>query len=217
MHSNDSRQSTIDDSDGPSTAQQGSIGARLRAHRKQKRLSIYQLSELSGVSVGMISQIERDKTNPSLKLLENLRAALGLTLSELLEEYTPVFSGSQAPSGPSEPLGFVRRRQDRPRFLVGKIPLEKELLSPGGAEGIEMIIIHFPPHSSNQDVIIMAGQKAGVVLEGTLRLVVNGVTALLEPGDSFQFDSSIPHSVHNDSAESMRVLWIISPFKPALF
>jgi len=195
-----------------------SIAERLLNHRKNKGLSIQQLSQRSGLSMGMISQIERGKTNPSLKSLEKLREALGLRLSELLEDYIALPRSSDDPvaSHDGNP-NFVRRAENRPHFLVGKVPLEKELLSPVGMDGLEMMIIHFPPHSANEDVIISPGQKAGLVLSGKVNLIVDGVEVTLRKGDSFQFDSSLGHSIRNIFEVTAQVLWIISPFRQALF
>ncbi len=195
-----------------------SVAQRVHNQRKRKQLSIQKLSSLSGVSVGMISQIERGKTNPSLKLLEKLRQALGVSLSELLEDYVPTSpSSSNRIVGDSGTPSFVRRASERPHFLVGKIPLEKELLSPVGMDGLEMMIIHFPPKSANEDVIIAPGQKAGLVLAGKIDLIVDGVDVSLGRGDSFQFDSTLPHSIRNEYDKTAQVLWIMSPFRQALF
>jgi quercetin dioxygenase-like cupin family protein len=55
------------------------------------------------------------------------------------------------------------------------------------------------------------GQKAGLLLEGRVKLSVAGTETVLEEGDSFQFDSTLPHGVHNESANTAKVLWMISP------
>src|SRR5690625_3472249 len=57
------------------------IGRALRKNRKKSGLSLRTLAELSGVSVGMISGIERDISNPSLKTLTKLRHALDMPLN----------------------------------------------------------------------------------------------------------------------------------------
>ena len=63
-----------------------SLGARLRQLRTARDLTIAQLAERAGVSSGLISQIERGNSNPSIKTLQRLRAALGVNLWEFLED-----------------------------------------------------------------------------------------------------------------------------------
>ena len=52
------------------------VGARLRALRNARGLSVNELALRAGVSVGTVSQVERNKANPSVRILERLRQAL---------------------------------------------------------------------------------------------------------------------------------------------
>lgn len=199
-------------------ANRAKIGKTLLATRKDKHLSISELAKRSGVSAGMISQIERELANPSIRILEKLRTALGIPLSALLEggKQLPPTSANNGVKGKGalkDPY-FVRREKDRPQFNVGTAPLYKELLSPSGADGMQFMIIEFPPHSKSDDIAIGVGLKAGLVLEGQLHLNVDGELAILDVGDSFQFDSSRPHGVGNQQSYPCRVLWIMGTLRP---
>lgn len=178
------------------------VGGRLQAMRKQQRLSISQLASISGVSAGMISQIERGKTNPSIKILDRLRMALGVPLTALLEE------------GRGRDIDlkqdFVRRGGDRPGFAVGEAGMTKELLSPSGAHDLQLMLITLPPGVASADVLLGEGEKAGLVLEGVLTIAVDGDEFVLNPGDSFQFKSHLPHRVTNSGRAPAKILWIMS-------
>lgn len=185
------------------------LGPRLRGLRRTADLSLIQLADKSGVSVGMISQIERNLSNPSVRTLERLREALGIPLTTLLEGddgYSPV---NEAPPE------FVRRAKDRPHFSVGKGGLQKELLSPHGDYDIKFMFISFPPHTKSVDILVGPGEKAGVVLEGEIDLTVAGSTERLQAGDSFQFSSMLSHRVENSSDEPAQLLWIMNT-KPSV-
>ncbi len=62
------------------------IGSRLKTLRKARNLTITKLALLANVSAGAISQIERNLTNPTVRVLEQLRMVLKVPLTAFLEE-----------------------------------------------------------------------------------------------------------------------------------
>lgn len=190
----------------------GTVGSRLRRLRRDLNLSLKTLAELADVSVGMISQIERDQANPSILVLEKLRTALHVPLSALLEG-----EGTTGPAPvPPQVPDFVRRADQRPRFRVGPNGLLKELLSPPGDHDLQFMVILIPPHSRSEEVLLGRGEKAGMVLEGTISLVLANREAILNVGDSFQFSSAIPHGVSNPTDTPARLLWIMNTERPVI-
>lgn len=184
------------------------VGARLRALRVKQGLSVNELAMRAGVSAGTVSQVERNKANPSVRILERLRQALSVPLSALLEE----------DDAASDPVAgdFVRRESERPVFDVGRQGIQKELLSPHGEHDLKMMIIQLPAGAGSDEVLVGVGEKAGLVLEGTLVLNVGDRRAVLRAGDSFQFKSTVPHSVRNESSETARVLWVMNTLPPVV-
>lgn len=180
------------------------IGARIRALRLARGMSVNRLAAAAGVSAGIVSQIERERANPSLNTIEKICAALAVPTDTILT----VEPASADPS-------FVCRAASRRNILVGTAPILKEMMiAPAGSPNLRMMMIALPPRSENLDVVIEVGQKAGFVLEGEIRIVVKGEAARLAPGDGFQFSSDQPHSLHNDSDAPAKVFWIISKGSP---
>lgn len=62
------------------------IGPKIRELRKSKKLSIADLSNMSGLSTGLISQIERDKVVPSITAMLNIVNALDVTMGYFFDE-----------------------------------------------------------------------------------------------------------------------------------
>lgn len=62
------------------------ISKRLKEIRKAKEISVYRLSQLSGVSETHIRDLERGDRNPSLDTISKIAVAMGLSLPELLNE-----------------------------------------------------------------------------------------------------------------------------------
>ena len=62
------------------------LGEKLKNFRKQNKLSLGKLSELSGVGKTHLWSIEKDKTNPSLSILEKLANTYHISVGELVSE-----------------------------------------------------------------------------------------------------------------------------------
>src|SRR6478609_2316976 len=81
------------------------IGERLREARQSQGLTARDVARRVGVSPSLISQIERDKVNPSVSTLWGLVTVLGLTMSDLFSEVErPQVAPSTEASPPPAPL-----------------------------------------------------------------------------------------------------------------
>lgn len=177
------------------------VGATLRKLRKQKKMSLDALAQASGVSMGMISQVERGIANPSMRLLTALRRALNISMQELFGETkreTPCIGEAS----------FVRRRAQRPILDLGM--LHKELLTPPDHQNLQIMILRLEPGgTSGGRALSYPAEKGGLVLSGNVVLNVDDVASELETGDSFVFDSNRPHSLRNTGDAPTEILWII--------
>ncbi|MBP1532717.1 MAG: helix-turn-helix transcriptional regulator [Ruminococcus sp.] len=61
-------------------------GKRLREMREAKKISIYKLSQDSGISQGHISDLENEKNKPTIETLQRLLAPMGISLAEFFNE-----------------------------------------------------------------------------------------------------------------------------------
>lgn len=161
--------------DEPDLMQGQTVGSRVRSLRKLQGLTVKETAAKSGVSAGMISQIERGLSNPSVRVLERLRLALDVPLTALL-------ASSSEHARTQNEAELVRRRNERPSFTVGHNGMSKELLSPNGDHDLQFMIITVAPHSSSQEVLIGPGEKAGLMLEGELELRVGSAACCLLKG-----------------------------------
>ena len=177
------------------------IGREVRSLRKARGLTLSDLAEASGLSIGYLSLVERDKATPSINALHAVSRALGVTVSWFFE----------AGAVPDAERDLVVRRARRRRldFSAGIVD---ELLSPSLAGALELLASRFPPGaSSGEEPYTHAGEEAGVVIRGRLELWVDGKSFLLEAGDSFGFPSSLPHRYRNPGMEEAEVIWAITP------
>lgn len=167
------------------------LGERLRRQRKDRRLTLQQVADRAGLSVGFISQIERGITTPSLSSLVAVSRVLGAHVSEFLAQ--PV----------SAPL---TRQSDRPHYAVGSNSLTYERLSssfPGNV--LRSLIIHEPP-GYRSEPIAHDGEEIFFVLSGELTVEVAGVEYILGTGDSIHFLATQTHATWNHTDRSAAIL-----------
>lgn len=179
------------------------LGLRVRAMRKEREMSIQALAVRSGLSTGMLSQIERGLSTPSVKSLRLLAAALGVPI--------PWFF--MAPEAePAVPSPHIVRRGARRVLKLTANGVMKELLTPGEPGVLEVYEIQLQPGcGSGAESYSHAGsEKAGVVVEGSLRLWIENEPTILETGDSFRFPSRLAHRFDNCGREPARVIWIVA-------
>lgn len=187
------------------TANAALLGERVRNLRSEQNLTIAELAERAGLSSGLISQIERGRSNPSVRTLQRLRAALGVNMWEFLQSDDPA-----SPPDQQTLKDFIRRKADRQTLVVGRSKLVKELLSPRNDEHLRFMMITVPSRGESEDVLQSQGQKGGYVLSGRLRLTVGNDTGELDTGDSFQFPADVPHKISNPYDEPAQLIWIMA-------
>ncbi len=61
------------------------LGEKIKYYRKKKGLTIKELSELTNLSIGFISNLERDLNSPSVSNLQQICEVLGINLMEILK------------------------------------------------------------------------------------------------------------------------------------
>lgn len=177
------------------------IGSRIRQVRTIRKMSLAELSQHSGVSIAMLSNVERGQAYPSVQTLQKIVAILDIDISELFR------SGTQGGQIDSE---VIVRSADRLRVKFGSDGLAKQLLSPARSSDLEMLMLEIEPGCTSGPVPwVRNSEKAGLVIEGRFEFTLGSATSLLEEGDSFQFDGRTPHSFRNPGQTMARVLWII--------
>jgi transcriptional regulator with XRE-family HTH domain len=196
----------IDNGGGAGTAQIDEVfrlGGRIKEARVNKGLNLRELAEIVGCSVSSLSKIENGKTNPSLSMLHNVGAALGINVAALFSDQEP---GEK----------IVTRAGSRPVMLMDEarpgydIALER-LVPYAGGHLLEGIINIIQPGGGSDTELQHDGEELGYVLEGVLELKVEGEVYRLGPGDSFCFRSEMRHSYRNPGSSVARVLWVNTP------
>ena len=179
------------------------MGAVVRAFRGARGWPIAELASRTGLSVGMISQIERGLSTPSLRSLRLLSAALEAPIAHFFDPPTT----TAAPVSP-----HIVRVEDRQSLQLNKTGVVKMSLVPPGGETVEMWEFRIAPNgSSGGDLLNQEGEKAGVVLAGRINLWIDNTPTVLKIGDSFRFSSLLQYKLENPFKDEARIIWVVTP------
>jgi transcriptional regulator with XRE-family HTH domain len=174
------------------------VGARVRSLRRERGLTIEQLAAATGLTKGFISQLERDRTAPSLSSIARICDALGVRLSTIFER---------------EPAPALVRRLERPA-IESAFSTQSHLLSSRDEarfQAIESVVA--PGEGAGDELTSLPGEMEFVyVLEGSLELRVGDEVHLLEEGDALTYQLAKAHTWRNASERDLlRVLWVAVP------
>lgn len=193
------------DSTADDDAQVAGLGAAVKNARRRLDLSIAELAQAAGVSLGLVSQLERGMGNPSLGTISKIATALGLTVSQLLEEPGSDFAVVRAGARYAIPLDPAVAASDQ---------VERALLTPRGESMLQLIRSTLPVGFSNETRPFRhIGTEVVTVLSGRLLIAHGEQRSVLEPGDSATYGCSSSHWWANAADEPTEVLGAVSPFE----
>jgi DNA-binding transcriptional MerR regulator/quercetin dioxygenase-like cupin family protein len=173
----------------------GAIGAHLRQLRARRRLSLAQVAEAVGISVGFLSALERSQMSGSVGTLRKLARFYKTNILD--------FFGANGASS----------RQVRPsqrKVLEAGNGVRMELLAWGNAV-MEPHLFRIAPEAGSGESYAHEGEEFIYVLRGELEISVDGEEYLLKSGDSFYFESATPHRWKNPGRKETLLLWVNTP------
>lgn len=180
--------------------QSGSLGADIRSLRKARGLTLTDMAENLGRSIGWMSQVERNISEPSIEELRTIAHVMNVPIS--------IFFGQAAAK--AEELGCVVRKDTRRKIGGGAIGLIEELLSPDLTDTFEMVHSTFEPGAALENFVTRATQEVGYLVSGQLRLWIGDHEFDLAAGDSFRIRSE-PFKWANPYTAPAVAVWVVAP------
>lgn len=175
------------------------ISNRIKERRREKNITVQELSLRANVSKGLISQIENSRTIPSLIVLIDIIKALEIDLDSFFKDIRS--KEDQSPV-------IIKRRSDYEYF-------EKE-----HAEGfhyhriftqsmshstVDIVILELEPNAQRPLVQTEAFEYK-YILQGKVEYQFNEEKYVLNQGDSMLFDGRIAHTPRNLGRQTARML-----------
>jgi quercetin dioxygenase-like cupin family protein len=164
----------------------------------EKKLSIKQLAERTGLTSGFISQIERSQTEPSITSLRKLSEALDVAVFYFfIEEVNN---------------NCVVRKNERQKLRFRDSHLAYELLSPDLNRQMEMFYATLEPNAStSEELMNHNGEEVILVLKGKMGIQIGDDSYELDEGDSIYYFATVPHRIVNIGDEDLEFVSTITP------
>lgn len=179
------------------------VGNKVRSMRKEKGMTLAKLSDITGLSQAIVSQIERGMANPSFTTLAQLAHGLDVPVGRF-------FIGQDQSKSPVVRKSERRNMKNVTRESVGEAI--HELLTPDRDGVIEAQWISTPPgHDTSATPFTHSGEEFCYIISGRKDVYLDGVCYSLEEGDSITYSSEIPHWYKNSYEEVCVAIWVNAP------
>jgi transcriptional regulator with XRE-family HTH domain len=183
------------------------LGARLRAERQRKAISMRELARRLDISASALSQIETGASRPSVATLYAIVSELGVSLDGV---FRPEPSDEAELAVPEAGLTGLVQRAGARKTLELESGVEWQRLTAAPDSQVDFLFVVYEvggASSTGQTLVRHSGREFGLVLKGSLRVTVGFEECVLGPGDSISFDSTTPHRLANDGDEPVEAVW----------
>ena len=173
------------------------ISENLKNYRETRNLSLDKLSQATGVSKSMLSQIERGNTNPSISTLLKIANGLKVSFTALLKEQKPG-------------LSIVENTQREPVLADGKKYRLYPLFPFESGKRFEIYYVEIDPGAH----LVSEGHLDHVseyifVQQGELQIGVENHESPVRTDQSITFDASRQHSYSNTGKDMVKAIMML--------
>lgn len=171
------------------------IAGNLQAIRKERRMTLQDLADVTGVSKSMLGEIERGASNPTITVLWKISTGLKISISHLIHE--------QAASCLMVEEGQWRALHSAPTTI-------SMIFECDHTRNFEVYHMEFQPGAEHPSTSHEIGVMEYIMTyEGAFRIILDKQTFDLKKGDSLLFEADSPHSYINNGNAPAKAYSII--------
>ena len=176
------------------------IAARMKELREICDYSVEELAELMEISPITYEEYESGKTDIPISVLLNMASVCKVEPAALLTGHEPKLH-TYCLTRAGEGVGVERRKEYTSQSLAYNF----------GNKIAEPFFVTAGVEPLGTPVVVNAheGQEFDYVLEGTLRLLINGTELLLNAGDSIYFNAHYPHGMQSVGGKPTKFIAVV--------
>jgi transcriptional regulator with XRE-family HTH domain len=177
------------------------IGDKIRTKRTQKNITVEQLAQKAGVSKGLISQIENNRTVPSLPVLFNIIHSLDENLRAFFEDMDDISK---------KHILIVRKGEERhfSKEPVKGFSYKRILTRSITSQATDVVLLELKKKASRRQMIRTDAFECKYILKGTIEYQIEKEVFILHAGDTIFFDGRVPHRLKNTGSTEALILII---------
>ena len=187
-------------------------GRRIREMRKRRGLTLKEVAEATGYTIGHISQIERDLKSPSLVALRKIATCLDCSEVWLIMGDSEL-SAQSPEEGKKSKESYLVRKENRIPMKIPEIDVSYSIFTPSklpNAQEAQMtgLIVRLKPNTWVTEQMISHGNydESLLLLKGELELRIDNSTYMIYEGDSFYIPKNCLHNYLNTSNEEATII-----------
>lgn len=177
------------------TSSAAAIGPRLRRLRAKRDVSLAEVAEAAGISVGFLSALERSQMTASVGTLRRLARYYRTNIVDFFD---------------ATELNTRLVKPSRRKVLEAGPGVRMELLA-WGNKVMEPHLFRIAPQAGSGESYAHEGEEFLFVIRGELQIALDGEEYHLKRGDSFYFESATPHHWKNPGRSETWLLWVNTP------
>ncbi len=178
------------------------ISNKLKIERKARGITIQKLAEKAKVSKALISQIENNRTIPSLLVLINIINSLEIDLNKFFKNISFENPNQQV---------IIRRKNEYEKFEKEHSPGFSyfRILSKSFTNSlIDIVLLELEQGASRIKMVKTNAFEYKYLIQGSIEYHIKDDVYILEEGDSILFDATLPHRPVNTSKSTAKFLII---------
>ena len=187
-------------------------GSRIREMRKRRGLTLKEVAEATGYTIGHISQIERDLKSPSLVALRKIAACLNCSEVWLIMDDSEL-SAKSSEEGKKSKESYLMRKENLIPMKIPEIDVSYSIFTPSklpNAQEAQMtgLIVRLKPNTWVTEKMISHGNydESLLLLKGELELRIDNSTYMIYEGDNFYIPKNCLHNYLNTSNEEATII-----------
>jgi transcriptional regulator with XRE-family HTH domain len=165
------------------------ITARLKDIRKEKNITLQELAEAAGVTKGMLSQVENNRTIPSLTVFLNIIKSLKIDINDFFQNFN---------SSKDSKVIFKKREEYRPFEKENRVGFQYQRIMSYAVDDyhLDFVLLTLRPDAQSSFVETDAFEFK-YLLSGKIEYTIGEEVFLMEAGDSIFFDATVSHNPRN--------------------
>ncbi len=174
------------------------IAQKIHDLRKERNLTLKDLSSTTGLSISFLSQVENNSSSLAITSLKKISDALGVNINYFFE--IPKVNNFLVKVEDEEVFKMEGSNSEFIR-LSGDFPNRK----------LEAMITTIPPEQKHGSKFNHPGEEFVYVLEGTLIVIIDEEEYMVKAGDSIHYPSTSNHIWINPLKQNTKILTVLTP------